>query len=343
MNKTYLLETLQTLLAIPSPTGFTAQASAFVKKEIERLGFSCLQTYKGAVMAVVPGKKSGARLYASHLDTLGAMVREIRTEGRLKITPVGGLPYPAMEGENVEVHTTSGKRFSGTIMPIKSSIHLFSKEVREEVRTADNMEVRIDEMVKEKEDVQALGIQVGDYVSLDPRTRILDNGLIKSRFLDDKSCCAVLLTILEDLQRRIDPPEHTTYFMFSDYEEVGHGIYRLPQEVQELISVDIGVVGSTQTSELDKVTIFAKDGATPYDYSLKTKLIDLCLKEEISYCVDVIEGYGSDASGAVRQGHDIRIACIGPGVEATHHYERTHIMALENTFNLLLAHMDTPL
>lgn len=343
MNKPYLLESLEQLLSIPSPTGFTKAASDHVRQAIEAIGYPVEQAYKGAVMAKVQGKKDSARLLAAHLDTLGAMVREIKSDGRLKIIPVGGLPYTAMEAENVEIHTAQGQRISGTIMPIKSSIHLFSKEVREEVRSAENMEVRIDELIHDKEGAEALGIRVGDFVTLDPRFRALDNGLIKSRFLDDKSCCAVLLTLLKDMKEQNIVPEHTTYFLFSDYEEVGHGIYRLPAQVQEVISVDIGVVGSTQTAALDQVTIFAKDGSTPYDFELKSQLVQLCEKHELKYNVDVIEGYGSDASGAVRQGHDIRIACIGPGVESTHHYERTHVDALENTYRLMLEHIQTPL
>lgn len=342
MDTQYIIERLQTLLAIPSPTGFTASATEWLANEIRALGFEPITTVKGNVMVTIQGTTQGlSRLLASHVDTLGAMVREVKSNGRLKIVPIGGLPLVGAEGENVQVHTRSGRSVSGTIMPIKSSVHLFGNEVRKDERTIDNVEVRLDELVIDAQEVRALGIEVGDYISLDPRTRVTESGFIKSRFLDDKSCCALLLGILREIKDH--PPLITTHFMFSNYEEVGHGIYGLPADLREIISVDIGVIGSSQTATYDKVTIFAKDGATPYDHVLTTQLVQLCQADDIAYNIDVIDQYASDASVAVRQGIDVRIACIGPGVESTHHYERTHLTSLDQTFKLLRAYLASDL
>lgn len=341
MDRTFLIDNLQTLLAIPSPTGFTNRAINWLKQQVKDYGYDIIPTTKGSFMVRVEGQSDGpARFLAAHVDTLGAMVREIKSDGRLKIVKIGGLPYVAAEAANVEVHTRDGKTVEGTIMPLKSSVHLDRDEVNTTVRTQDTIEVRLDEIVKDADDVRKLGIEVGDYITLDPMTRVTESGFIKSRFLDDKSCCAVLLSVLKQLKEQ--PPKHTAIVMFSDYEEVGHGIYALPDDISEILSVDIGVVGPTQTAKDDKVTIFAKDGATPYDFNLTTQLVNLCKEHNIDYNVDVIDAYASDASSAIGQGIDVRFACIGPGVESTHHYERTHIKSLEQTYELLIHYLQSP-
>ena len=342
MDRTFLLDNLQALLAIPSPTGFTTKAMSWLKDEVMQMGYEITPTNKGSFMVRIKGKSGGpARFLAAHVDTLGAMVREIKSDGRLKIVPIGGLPLVAAEAANIEVHTRDGKTIQGTIMPIKSSVHLHRDEVNKTERTNDTVEIRLDQAVDNDEDVRQLGIQVGDYISLDPMTVVTDSGYIKSRFLDDKSCCAILLSVLKAFVDQ--QPQTDTIFMFSNYEEVGHGIYGLPDDIAEIVSVDIGVVGSTQTAKDDRVTIFAKDGATPYDFDLTTQLVDLCRKNEIIYNVDVIDAYASDASAAVRQGLDVRFACLGPGVESTHHYERTHVSALEQTYQLLIHYLNSPI
>lgn len=341
MDRTFLLDNLQTLLAIPSPTGFTDQAMSWLKEQVISYGYDITPTTKGSFMVQIEGRDQGpARFLAAHVDTLGAMVREIKSDGRLKIVKIGGLPYVAAEAAQVEVHTRDGKKFEGTIMPLKSSVHLDRDEVNSTVRTQDNIEVRLDEIVKDAEEVRKLGIEVGDYITLDPMTRLTPSGFIKSRFLDDKSCCAILLSVLKQL--KVEPPKHKTIVMFSDYEEVGHGIYGLPDDISEILSVDIGVVGPTQTAKDDQVTIFAKDGATPYDFKLTTQLVDLCREHKIDYNVDVIDAYASDASSAIQRGIDVRFGCIGPGVESTHHYERTHIKSLEQTYDLLIRYLQAP-
>lgn len=342
MHTEYLIDKLEALLAIPSPTGYTHLAMDWLKQEVQQLGFSVSDTVKGSFLVEIKGQTDGpARLIAAHVDTLGLMVREIKSDGRLKVVPIGGLPLIAAEAANLSVHTRQGKTIEGSLMPIKNSVHVYRDEVNKTERTNEAVEVRLDEVVSSDDDVRALGIEVGDYISLDPLTKVLPSGYIKSRFLDDKSGCSVLLAVLKQLVDQ--PPYTTTLVMFSDYEEVGHGIYALPDNIAEIVSVDIGVVGPTQTAKDDQVTIFAKDGATPYDFRLTSQLVDICRAEDIAYNVDVIDAYASDASSAIRRGLDVRIACLGPGVEATHHYERTHIKSLQETVKLLEKYLASPL
>lgn len=326
---------LKELIAIPSPIGYTRDAMDYLKEEVEKLGLQVTSLKKGAFYATIAGKSKDATLVNAHADTLGAMVRELKADGRIKVVALGGMPWGGVEAENVLVHTRAGKSYSGTLVPIKSSVHVYGAKVREELRTPETVEVRLDERISSKEDLEALEISVGDFVSFDPRTKILDNGYIKSRYLDDKSCCAILLALARKIVEEKITPKKTIHLFFSNYEELGHGIYGVPDDVDESISVDIGCVGEGQTASEHKVTIFAKDGKTPYDYDLLTELIDVAKKENIPYNIDVIENYASDTTASLSQGRDMRFACLGPGVESTHHYERTHEDALQATLDLL--------
>ncbi len=323
------------LLDIPSPIGYTKEAIDYLKKEAEKTGFEITSLKKGAFYLTIPGKVKEATLLNAHVDTLGAMVRELKPNGRLKLVALGGMPWGGVEAENLLIHTKTGKSYSGTLMPVKSSVHVYGNKVREELREPDTVEVRLDELVKSREDLLELGIDVGDFVSFDPRTKVLENGFIKSRYLDDKSCCVLLLALANKLREENITPRKTLHLFFSNYEELGHGIYGVPENVDESISLDIGCVGEGQTASEDKVTIFAKDGKTPYDYELVKELVDLAEENKIPYNIDVIENYASDTTASLAQGRDMRFACLGPGVESTHHYERTHQEALKATLDLI--------
>lgn len=325
------------LLGIPSPIGYTKEAIDYLKKAFQELGLPITELKKGAFYATIPGKTKEAMLLGAHVDTLGALVREIKNSGRIKVIPLGGMPWTGVEGETLLLHTRKGESFTGTLMPVKSSVHIHGDDVRKVERNSDTVEVRLDEDVSSKEEVEQLGISIGDFISFSPRTEFTEKGYIKSRYLDDKSCCIILLALARKMKEDHIRPRKTLHLYISNYEELGHGLYGIPQEVDELISVDIGCVGEGQSSTEKTVTIFAKDGKTPYDYDLVNQLVHVAEENKIPYVIDAIEFYGSDATAALSQGRDVRIACLGPGVESTHHYERTHQDALQASLDLLLA------
>lgn len=340
MYKDYVLERLEKLLSIPSPTGMTTEAISYLKEEFEALGLETTLTRKGALYIKLKGEISEkTALVASHTDTLGAMVRSIESDGNLTLVPIGGLPFTNVEAENLLIHTREGKTIEGTLMPKKSSVHVHGKEVQTTERTRENVRVRIDEEVNNKEDVKNLGIEVGDFVSFDNRYRMTESGYIKSRFLDDKVCCIILLAALKELVDEGVTPKHDIHFLISDYEEVGHGVYNVPESVVEVISLDIGVVDPKQNTDEKSLILFAKDGRTPYDQNLLNEMIELCKKEHIDYLIDVVDNYASDATASLSQGRDVRFACIGPGVESTHHYERTHVDAIENSIKFIKSYV----
>lgn len=341
INSDYMLEKLKELLAINSPSGDTVEAVTYVKEAFEDLGLSTRLTVKGALIATLEGKNKEEHVAVSaHVDTLGAMVKEIKPNGRLKLTQIGGYPWVTVDGEYCTIASLEGKKYRGTILHEKTSAHNYGSIPKEDVRTENNIEVRIDELVSTKEDTAKLGIEVGDFVYLDPRTEVTESGFIKSRHLDDKACVAILLEAARHIVEGGITPSKTTHFFISNYEEVGHGASGvLEDNVKELIAVDMASPGIGQQSTEQGVTICAKDSSGPYDLELKKKLIKLGKENDIDYKLDIYNYYGSDASAALRAGGQLRHGLIGPGVDASHAYERTHIKGLENTAKLLVAYL----
>ena len=338
----YTLKKTVELLAIPSPVGYTHKAIEWVRKELESLGVKKYNiTKKGALIAYVKGKDSNyKKMISAHVDTLGAVVKKVKKNGRLEITNVGGFAWGSVEGEHVTIHTLSEKTYTGTILPIKASVHVYGDVAREMPRTEETMEIRIDEDVKTDQDVFKLGILQGDFVSLDPRTRVLENGYIKSRYLDDKLCVAQILAYLKYLKDNKLKPRTDLYIYFSNFEEIGHGVSVFPEDLDEFIAVDIGLVaGEDAHGDEKKVNIIAKDSRSPYDYTLRKKLQEAADKNKIQYTIGVHNRYGSDATTAILQGFDFKYACIGPNVDATHHYERCHNDGIIETIKLLIAYL----
>lgn len=340
INKKYLIDTLVKLLNINSPSGDTKEAVNFVKNEFDKFGFETKITVKGALIASIKGKSSKEIAVSAHVDTLGAMVKEIKSSGRLTLTQIGGFPWVTIDGEYCTISALNGKKYRGTILHEKTAAHTYGNIPKEEIRTEKNIEVRIDEEVFSKEDTEKLGIEVGDYVYFDPRTEITDSGFIKSRHLDDKACVAVLLETARELSENNITPENTTHFFISNYEEVGHGAAGvLNNKVEELIAVDMACPGPNQNSTEHGVTICVKDSSGPYDLGLKKKFVTLSKENNLDYNLDIYNYYGSDASAALRAGDQIKHGLIGPGVDASHAYERTHFKGLENTAKLLFAYI----
>ena len=327
------IDYLKKLTSIPSPTGFTREVADYLVEELERLGYRPIRTNKGGVNVIVKGKDDNKhRVVTAHVDTLGAMVRAVKSDGRLKMAKIGGYPWNMIEGENCLVHVAStGKTVSGTILIHQTSTHVY-RDAGTAERTEDNMEVRLDAKVRNEKETRDLGIDVGDFISFDPRTIITETGFIKSRFLDDKVSAAILLDLLRKYkEENIELPQ-TTHFMFSVFEEVGHGANsNLPKEAVEYLAVDMGAMGDDQQTDEYTVSICVKDASGPYNYEFRNHLVQLAKDNDIQYKLDIYPYYGSDASAAMRAGAEVKHALLGAGIESSHSYERTHIDSVEQT------------
>lgn len=335
----YIIKTIEKLVNIPSPSGFTKDIMAFVKEEAASFGFASEYSKKGGLLITVPGRKKEATGLSAHVDTLGAMVRSISSTGTLKMTSVGGFMMESVESSYCKVHTRDGRIYEGTILTKSPAVHSFD-DARTLERNERNMEVRLDEMVKNQEEVEELGIMPGDYISFDPCFRYLESGYVKSRHLDDKASVAVLLGLLKDIKEAGAIPEKTVKILISNYEEVGHGASWVPEDIEEMIAVDMGCVGDDLGGDELKVSICAKDSSGPYDYELTNKLIAAAKDNHIDYVVDIFPHYGSDVSAALKGGNNICGALIGQGVAASHGVERTHKNGLLSTLLLLKAYLN---
>jgi putative aminopeptidase FrvX len=337
----YLTDTLEDLLNIPSPTGFTEDAIAFVERELTDLGLPVEHSPKGNLVSTLNGASdSTPRALTAHVDTLGAMVKEIKPNGRLKLTRLGSFPWNTVEGEGCQILTSSGDTFRGAVLLIKASAHVYGAEVGELERSGDTLEVRIDERTNSSEETRALGIEVGDYVAFDPRVELSASGYIRSRHLDDKSGVVCILAAVKAILDSGREPAQRTALHFSTHEEVGHGAAAsLPPDLFELVAVDMAAVGEGQNSDEHHTTICTKDAGGPYHRTLTNQLRALAQKHKIAYKLDIYPHYRSDAEAYWRAGGDVRIALIGPGVDASHNYERTHLDALSATVKLILAYL----
>lgn len=344
MDKKYTdfaVEKTLELLAIPSPTGYTKEAADYVQKAFSELGYKAVITQKGGVLIDLGGEdEKDALMLEAHGDTLGAMVAEIKGNGRLRVTPLGGMNANNAEAENVLVITRSGKRIEGTFQLCNPSVHV-NGDYSTTQRSFNSCEVVLDEAASSEKETRALGIEVGDIVAFDPRSRVTASGYIKSRFLDDKLSVGILLGLAKYMREENKVPARKVYAHVTVYEEVGHGgSASLPQGVTEAISVDMGCVGDGLRCTERLCSICAKDSGGPYSYEVTGKLIDAAKREQAGYAVDVYPYYGSDVEATLRAGYDIRHGLIGAGVFASHGYERSHKEGVENTLKVLKGYLN---
>lgn len=336
----YIMEQATALLNIDSPTGYGKHVTDYLLEELTRLGVKAERTTKGGVLAELGGTDAeNAILFETHCDTLGAMVHQIKGDGRLKLTPVGGMRPENAEAENCRIITKGGKIYEGTCQLINASVH-----VNDDYATGRNwntVEVVIDEDVKSKEDVTKLGVRNGDYVCFEPRTRITESGYIKSRFLDDKLSAAIILGYAKYMKENNIELKRRAYAHFTIYEEVGHGgAASCPAGVTEAWSVDMGCVGEGLECTEREVSICAKDSGGPYSYDVVSKMIEVAEAHNIKYAVDIYPHYGSDVEATLSAGNDIKHGLIGPGVYASHGYERSHRDGVENTLKLICYYLE---
>jgi putative aminopeptidase FrvX len=340
IDKKFMEKFLVALLNSPSPTGFADAAITFCEEHFtSHPELKVQRTRKGGLLVTFPGEKSDAsRALTAHVDTLGAMIKEIKSSGRLKLTQIGSFAWNSVEGEGCTVFTSGGKRIRGSILVDKASIHVHGKQL-EYKREDEAMEIRLDETVSTADEVKTLGIRVGDFVAFDPRVELV-NGFIRSRHLDDKAGVACIAAAFKGLLDGNRLPLQTTHFLISNYEEVGHGAAAgIPRDATELLAVDMAAIGEGQTSDEFHPTLCVKDSGGPYHHGLSQRLRKLAEENEIPYRVYIYPHYGSDGEALWNAGGDVAVALIGPGVDASHHYERTHMDALTATTNWILAYL----
>jgi putative aminopeptidase FrvX len=332
----YLKRVLVDLLNTPSPTGDSEWAISFVQQELESLGLPSERTPKGALVATVDGLRSDQpRALSAHADTHGAMVKEIKGTGRLRLTALNGVMWPSVESEGVWITTRSGRQVRGSIVLNNGAVHV-NKDARTAPRNDETLEVRLDERTTTADETKLLGIAVGDFVYFDPRVEVSESGFVRSRFLDDKACVACMLAALKALRDNGITPVQRTTCQISNFEEVGHGgLDGLPPDLAELLVLDMAALGEGLQGDEFHCSICVKDSAGPYSKRLSDRIRTIADQAGIDLKSDVYPYYSSDGSVYWRGGGQAEVALIGPGVDTSHGYERTHTDALHDTALLI--------
>ena len=322
------------IFLVDSPSGYVDNINKKIVSLLDELKIESKVTNKGTVEVVIKGESSEKTVgISSHTDTLGFMVRSINSDGTLRVTNIGGPLVPTLDGEYCRVRTRDNRVYDGTIISTSPAIHVFP-DSKTKPRDLDNIVVRLDEVVKSKEDVLKLGINNGDYVCYDTKLTFTESGFMKSRFIDDKGSVAIVLTVLENMVKNNLKPKYDTHFYFTNYEEVGTVASSI-SNLDELLAVDMGCVGLDLEGNEMAVSICAKDARGPYNYEFTTRLINLAKANNLNYVIDIFPFYGSDADAALESGLDAKHGLIGPGVAASHGMERTHLDGITNTMKLI--------
>jgi putative aminopeptidase FrvX len=339
LNIKNTIKLLEEIINIPSPTGYCKDVMKYIDEITNEYGYKISQNKKGNRIIEIEGMDNSYCIgIPVHVDTLGAMVRSVNSDGTLKITTIGGNMFSTLDGEYCKIHTRSGKVYTGTMLSTSPATHVYP-DAKTKERTEENMMVRLDEKVKDKDDVHNLEINPGDFISMEPKFTVTPSGFVKSRYLDDKAGTACALSLMEIFSRLKTKPKHKVKIIVSSYEEVGHGCSNIPLDIDELVGIDMGCIGlDLSCTEMD-VSICAKDSSGPYDYDITGKLIELAKKYNLNFAVDIYPMYGSDVSASLKGGNDIRGGLIGPGVHASHGMERTHIEGIESTIKLIYAYL----
>ncbi len=327
------------IIAVPSPVGYYVKLNPVLEKYASLLGEAITYDNKSTAYITLDGEdNSKTVVIGAHADTLGMVVRTVDADGKIRVRQLGGVNYANLEGETVTVHTRDGREYTGLFACQSHSVHVFD-DARTLERNENTVFIILDEKIESREQVRALGIRNGDFISVEPRLSYTENGFIKSRFIDDKAAIACCFTVIKHFKENGIKPKYRTIFAFPYGEEIGLGGTYVPKGVSEYVALDIGLIGPGYEGNEYSVSICAKDATAPYDYELTTRLINLAEKVGCDYAVDIFYRYGTDANAAMRAGNNLRAAAFGMAVYCSHGMERTHIDGINNTLKLLAAYM----
>lgn len=339
IDKQYLIDSFKRIINVPSPVGYYVELNPVLEEMAQELGLSVARDNRSTTYITVPGKNPEKTIMVgAHADTLGMMVYKIEKDGKLRVRQLGGCNFNNLEGETVYVHTRDGRKYSGLFACQSHSVHVF-EDARTLERNESTMMIILDQDISSKEEVQALGISNGDFVSIGPRMQLTENDYLKSRFIDDKGAIACVFSVLKYLKENNLQPVHDIIFAIPYNEEIGFGGTYIPDGVSEYLAIDIGLIGPDLEGNEHSVSICAKDNASPYDYTLTNRLVECAKATDTKYALDVFYRYGTDANAAMRAGNNLRAAAFGMAVYCSHGMERTHLDGMLGTTNILLEYL----
>lgn len=339
IDKQYLINSFERIINVPSPVGYYVELNPVLEEMVQELGLSVTRDNRSTTYIHIPGKNPQKTIMVgAHADTLGMMIYKIEKDGKLRVRQLGGCNFNNLEGETVYVHTRDGRKYSGLFACQSHSVHTF-EDARSLERNESTMIILLDENISTKEEVQALGISNGDFVSIDPRMQLTKNGYLKSRFIDDKGAVACVFSTLKYFKENNLQPACNVVFAIPYNEEIGFGGTYIPEGISEYLAIDIGLIGPDLEGNEHSVSICAKDNAAPYDYELTNRLVECAKNTNTPYALDIFYRYGTDGNAAMRAGNNLRAAAFGMAVYCSHGMERTHLDGLIGTVNILLEYL----
>ncbi len=339
IDKQHLIHSFERIINVPSPVGYYVELNPVLEEMVQELGLSVTRDNRSTTYITIPGKNPEKTIMVgAHADTLGMMIYKIEKDGKLRVRQLGGCNFNNLEGETVYIHTRDGRKYSGLLACQSHSVHVF-EDARSLERNESTMMIILDENISSKEEVQALGISNGNFVSVDPRMQLTESGYLKSRFIDDKGAIACIFSVLKYLKEHNLQPAHNVIFAIPYNEEIGFGGTYIPDGVSEYLAVDIGLIGPDLEGNEHSVSICAKDNAAPYDYKLTNRLVECAKATDTKYALDVFYRYGTDANAAMRAGNNLRAVAFGMAVYCSHGMERTHMDGMIGTVNILLEYL----
>jgi putative aminopeptidase FrvX len=331
-----LFETISQLVMCHSPSGVEYEIDELLKARFEQAGVDARMDASGNLVAKVAGRGGGALAITAHKDEIGAIVTELQDGGRVRVRKLGGS-FPWVYGEGVVDLLGDARCISGVLSFGSRHVSHASPQFAQK----DSAPLRwVDAWIETK----LTAVELAE-AGVRPGTRMVIGKHRKAPFrlghhvasytLDNKASVAILL----ELARSIRNPLPDVYLVASAKEEVGAVgalYFSQRQELDALIALEICPIAPEYTI-LDGAApvLLAEDSHGLYDHSLNEIIRRAALREEIPLQMAVVNGFGSDGSIAMKEGHVPRAACLGFATQNTHGYELAHLGAIENCIRIV--------
>lgn len=339
VDEKFIIETMEEIINIPSPVGYYQETEKVLEKYLSKLGLAPFYDERHTAYVKFEGQDTSRTvLVGAHMDTVGLWVHHIEHDGSIKIKSLGGNNFHNIENEKMCIKTRDGRTYTGYLVCVSHSPHVFDDALTLE-RTDKNMRFMLDDDVSNDEQVRALGIRHGDVIAIEPHFEHMENGRIRSRYIDNKGSVAAALGAIKYIVENNLKPKYNTLFAFTYYEELGFGGVYVPADVREYVALDIGVIGPEHEGTEKDVSIVATDKHLPYDRDLTWRLIKKADKIGIDYSVEVFNHYSTDAMAAFMAGNNLKAAAFGMTVYSSHGIERTFEISIFNTAKLTVAYV----
>ncbi|WP_440059145.1 M42 family metallopeptidase [Thermogladius sp. 4427co] len=295
---------LEKLTSVHAPSGFESNLHNIVVEELEKSADRIWIDSLGNVIALKKGSRSGASIMlAAHMDEIGLFISYIEDDGFLRVTPIGGVLERTLLHQRVIVLTRTGKVLRGVI-GLKPP-HVVKPEEAQKI--PEMKELFIDIGASSKEEVEKMGVRIGDVAVFDRSIERLAGDRVTGKAFDDRAGLAVMIRAFQLIENN----EADVYAVATVQEEVGlkgarTAAYAISPNAALALDVTIasdfpGVAKSEQFTRLGKgPAIKIADGRNASGLITHPEILNFLVKiadeEKIPYQLEIIPGGTTDAS-----------------------------------------------